>query len=281
MNKVIFLVIHLASLLAIWTGFSFTALCVCAAMYIVRMFAITAGYHRYFSHRSYKTSRIFQFILALLGASAAQKGPLWWAASHRHHHKYSDTEQDLHSPGLKGLWWAHMGWVLSKEADEADLTLVRDLKTYPELCLLEEYHYIPALLIIPVNYLLGVFLSSYYPSLETTPFQIMVWGAFVSTVILYHGTFAINSLAHVIGKRRFQTNDESKNSFLLAIITLGEGWHNNHHRYPGSERQGFYWWELDISHYILKLLAVFGIVWDLRTPPQRIYDEALRKPSGN
>lgn len=274
MNKVIFLLIHLASLLIIWTGFSYTALVVCLAMYLVRMFAITAGYHRYFSHRSYKTSRVFQFILALLGSSAAQKGPLWWAASHRHHHKHSDTELDLHSPGLKGLWWAHIGWVLSKEADEADLNLVRDLKAYPELCLLEKYHYIPALLIIPATYLLGVFLSSAYPNLGTTPSQILVWGSFVSTVILYHGTFAINSLAHIIGKKRFKTNDESKNSFLLAIITLGEGWHNNHHRYPGSERQGFYWWELDMSHYILRVLEAFGVVWDLRVPPQRIYDEA-------
>jgi len=276
MNKVIFVLIHVASLLTIWTGFSYTALTICLAMYCIRMFAITAGYHRYFSHRSYKTSRTFQFILALIGSSAAQKGPLWWAASHRHHHKFSDTEHDLHSPGLKGLWWAHIGWVLSNEADEADMTLVRDLKAYPELCLLEKYHYIPPLLIIPMTYLLGWVISSKYPQLGTTPLQILAWGGFFSTVVLYHGTFAINSLAHVIGKRRFKTNDESKNSFLLAIITLGEGWHNNHHRYPGSERQGFYWWELDISHYLLKILEVFGIVWDLRTPPQRIYDEARR-----
>jgi len=243
-------------------------------MYLIRMFAITAGYHRYFSHRSYKTSRTFQFILALIGSSAAQKGPLWWAASHRHHHKFSDTEHDLHSPGLKGLWWAHIGWVLSKKADEADMSLVRDLRAYPELCLLEKYHYVPALLIIPLTYLLGVVLSSKFPGLGTSPLQILAWGGFLSTVVLYHGTFAINSLAHIIGKRRFKTNDESKNSFLLAIITLGEGWHNNHHRYPGSERQGFYWWEIDMSHYLLRLLEVLGVVWDLRTPPQRIYEEA-------
>ncbi len=272
--------IHLASLLTIWTGFSYTALTVCVALYLIRMFAITAGYHRYFSHRSYKTTRIFQFILAFVGASAAQKGPLWWAASHRHHHKFSDTEHDLHSPGLKGLWWAHIGWVLSKEADEADMSLVRDLKAYPELCLLERYHYIPALLIIPMTYLLGMFLTSTYPELGTTPLQILAWGGFFSTVILYHGTFAINSLAHIIGNRRFKTNDESKNSFLLAIITLGEGWHNNHHRYPGSERQGFYWWELDVSHYLLRLLEVVGVVWDLRVPPKRIYDEARGMVSG-
>jgi stearoyl-CoA desaturase (Delta-9 desaturase) len=276
MNKVFFLIIHLASLLAIVTGVSPVAFAVCLALYLIRMFGITAGYHRYFSHRSFKTSRTFQFLFAVLGSSAAQKGPLWWAASHRHHHKHSDTEEDLHSPGLKGLWWAHVGWVLSKKADEADLNLVRDLSAFPELRLLERFHYIPALLILPTTYFLGVALNAAYPGLGTSGFQMLVWGGLISTVLLYHGTFAINSLAHIVGKKRFNTNDESKNSFILALITLGEGWHNNHHRYPGSERQGFYWWELDISHYVLQLLAMFGLVWDLRKPPQRIYDEAKR-----
>lgn len=273
MNKLLFVMIHLACLLTIWTGVSLTAVVVCVLCYFVRMFAITAGYHRYFSHRSYRTGRVFQFLLALIGASSAQKGPLWWAASHRRHHRHSDTEHDLHSPGLRGLWWAHVGWVLSPEADRADLTTVKDLTAFPELRFLERYHFVPPLLLLGGSYLLGVFLSS-FPALNTTPMQIVAWGAFVSTVLLYHGTFAINSLAHTLGKQRYSTGDQSKNSFLLAIFTLGEGWHNNHHRYPGSERQGFFWWELDITHYVLTLLSKVGVVWELREPPARIYEEA-------
>jgi stearoyl-CoA desaturase (delta-9 desaturase) len=216
--------------------------------------------------------------MATLAASSAQKGPLWWAASHRHHHKHSDTEEDLHSPGIRGLWWAHAGWVLSDEYDDADLTLVKDLSAYPELRFLDTYHYIPPLLFVAFTYVLGLLLSSIFPQLHTTPMQIVVWGALVSTVCLYHGTFAINSLAHVLGTKRFKTEDESRNSLFLALITLGEGWHNNHHRYPGSERQGFYWWEIDVSHYVLTLLSKFGIVWNLRTPPARIYAEAKEHP---
>jgi len=276
LNKSFFVVIHLGCFLIIWTGVSAVALAVALSLYLIRMFAITAGYHRLFSHRSYSTSRAFQFVLAVLGSSAAQKGPLWWAASHRHHHKHSDTEEDIHSPGLHGLWWAHAGWVLSSENDEADLTTVKDLTKFPELVLLERFHFVPPLILLACCYLLGVLLALYYPQLGTNGFQMAVVGALLSTVLLYHGTFVINSLSHMMGKQRFATGDESKNSLILAIITLGEGWHNNHHRYPGSERQGFYWWELDISHYVLVLLSKLGLVWNLRTPPKRIYEEGAK-----
>jgi stearoyl-CoA desaturase (delta-9 desaturase) len=278
MNKLFFILIHLGALLVIWCGVSVTAVLICLGFYFIRMFAITAGYHRLFSHRSYKTSRWFQFVLAFIGATSAQKGPLWWAASHRHHHRHSDTEHDIHSPGTHGIWWAHIGWVLSKDHDQADLKTVADLARYPELRLLEEYHYIPPLIFLGFTYLLGGALNTFYPQLGTSALQMMVWGALISTVFLYHGTFAINSLAHILGTKRFITNDQSRNSFLLALVTLGEGWHNNHHRYPGSARQGFYWWEIDISHYILKLLEFLGIVWDLREPPARIYEEARNRP---
>lgn len=285
MNKVIFVLIHLSCFLVIWSGVSPIAAAVCALAYFVRMFAITAGYHRLFSHRTYQTSRVFQFLMAFCGASSAQKGPLWWAASHRHHHRHSDTEEDLHSPGLHGIWWAHVGWVLSKERDEADLSLVQDLCAYPELLWLEKYHYVPPLLLMGAAYLFGMGLNAAFPGLHTSGLQMMVWGALISTVFLYHGTFAINSLAHILGNKRFKTGDESRNSLLLALVTLGEGWHNNHHRYPGSERQGFYWWEIDVSHYLLVLLSKFGLVWNLRKPPARIYEEAklglVRPPSAS
>jgi stearoyl-CoA desaturase (delta-9 desaturase) len=269
-----FWAIHLGCFGVIWVGYSWTAVAVCAALYIARMFGITGVYHRYFSHRSYKTSRWFQFLLAFLGATSVQKGPIWWASHHRHHHQHSDTEEDIHPPRIYGLWWAHVGWVLSTQFIETRWELVKDLMRFPELRLLDKYHILPPIALGAGLYALGYFLEATYPALGTSASQLFVWGFCISTTLLYHGTFCINSLAHLIGKPRFKTGDDSKNSLILALITLGEGWHNNHHRYPGSERQGFYWWEIDISHYILRALSWCGLVWELREPPARIYEEA-------
>lgn len=266
--------VHLACLAALWVGVSWTAVAVCVALYIIRMFAITGGYHRYFSHRSYKTSRVFQFILGWLGCSSAQKGPIWWASNHRHHHKYSDTPEDLHSPRLNGLWWSHVGWVLSTKYLKARDDLIKDFSKFPEIRFLENYHLLPPIVLAVGVYLLGVYLGVNHPELNTNGAQMLVWGFFISTTLLYHGTFLVNSATHMVGKKRFKTSDDSRNSLIIALLTMGEGWHNNHHRYPGSERQGFYWWEIDMSHYILKMLSWFRIVWDLRVPPERIYDEA-------
>ena len=275
-----FIIIHLACILVIWAGFSWTALIALLVTYAVRMFGITAGYHRYFSHRTFKTSRFFQFILAWIGASTAQKGPLWWAANHRHHHKYSDKEEDIHSPKQDGFWWSHVGWILSDVYKDTNLKYVKDLAKFPELKLLNRFHLIPPIVMGVSMFLLGWALQVYFPSLNTSGFQMLVWGFIVSTVMVYHGTFLVNSLTHVFGRKRFETGDDSRNSFWIALITLGEGWHNNHHRFPSSERQGFYWWELDISHYTLRVLSWFNIVWDLRTPPKRVYAESrVKKPS--
>jgi stearoyl-CoA desaturase (delta-9 desaturase) len=269
----LFWLVHLACCLAFFVGFSWVALAVCLALYVVRMFAITGVYHRYFSHRSYQTSRWFQFVLAFLGTTAAQKGPIWWASHHRHHHRHSDTEEDIHSPIVHGLYFSHVGWVLCSQFVEPRLELVKDLTKFPELMSLEKY-YIPPVLLAFGTFFLGDYLAVAYPQLGTNGFQMLVWGFFISTVLLYHGTFCINSLTHLIGKRRFPSTDSSRNHWLLALITLGEGWHNNHHYYPGSERQGFYWWEIDISHYILVGLSWMGLVWDLRVPPPRVYQMA-------
>jgi stearoyl-CoA desaturase (Delta-9 desaturase) len=274
LKQAVFWLIHLGCLLALWTGVSWTAVIVCAALYFIRMFAITGAYHRYFSHRSYKTSRAFQFVLGYLGCMSAQKGPIWWASHHRHHHKHSDTPEDVHPPLIYGLWWAHVGWVLSTHYIKPRLELVRDLAEFPELRWLDRNHLVAPVSLIVVLVALGWFLEAYAPSLGTTAGQLFVWGFCISTTLVYHGTFMINSAAHLFGSRRFDTSDESRNSLILALITLGEGWHNNHHRYPGSERQGFYWWEIDISHYILRGLEKLGLVWDLRSPPERIYEEA-------
>ena len=266
-----FLCMHLACILPIWTGVSPAAVVVCLILYTVRMFGITAGYHRYFSHRSYETSRAFQFVLGCLGTMAAQKGPLWWAAHHRRHHRYSDTVEDVHSPVVRGFWWSHVGWFLCRKYEKTDVQLIRDFVRYPELQFLNRFHALPPIALASFTLALGGFLRVLAPGMNTSATQVLVWGFFISTILVYHGTFAVNSLAHVIGRRRFRTKDHSRNSLLIALITFGEGWHNNHHYAPSSERQGFYWWEIDVSHCILKALSWCGLVWDLQGPPSRAY----------
>lgn len=252
-----FVLIHLAVLGIFWTGVTTTAVVMCVVLYVVRMWALTAGFHRYFSHRSFKTSRVFQFIMAFLAQTSAQRGVLWWSAIHRHHHRHSDTPQDVHSPRHAGFWVSHVGWIFHRQKGKADYSTVQDLAKYPELRLLDKHPYVPA-------FLLGVacFLFAGWSGLFV--------GFILSTVILYHAVFAINSLAHVVGKQRYITGDDSRNNWWLALITLGEGWHNNHHHYQSSTRQGFFWWEVDFSYYVLKVLSWFGIVWDLRAPPEAL-----------
>ena len=263
-----FLLMHAACLLVIWSGVSWVALYTCIGLYLLRTFGITAGYHRYFSHRTYQTSRWFQFLLALLGTSAAQQGPLWWAAHHRYHHKFSDTHDDVHSPSIQGFWWAHVGWILAPENHKPKYDMVRDLTRFPELLFLDKFYVLPPLALAVSLWVSGIVLTSYLPALKTSGFQLLVWGFFVGTVLLYHSTFSVNSLTHIFGRRRFETKDNSRNCWPIALITMGEGWHNNHHFYPSSERHGFRWWEIDISHYVLRLLCWMRIVWDLRSPPK-------------
>jgi len=252
-----FVLVHLACLGAIWTGVTTQALVAAAALYAIRMFAVTGGYHRYFSHRSYKTSRVGQFVIAFLCQTSAQRGVVWWSAIHRHHHLHSDTEHDVHSPRHHGFLYSHVGWIFNPSSWKPDYGTVRDLTKYPELVLLDRFTYLPAFTLG-----FGMWLWGGWPML--------VVGFFWSTVALYHGTFFINSLAHVHGSQRYLTGDDSRNSLFLALITFGEGWHNNHHHYQSSTRQGFKWWEIDITYYILKALSWTGLVWDLRAPPKAI-----------
>lgn len=262
-----FLFIHAVCLTAFWTGVSVPALIACLVLYWIRMFGITAGYHRYFSHASFKTSRAFQFILGLLGATALQRGPLWWASLHRHHHAHSDDEDDIHSPVRHGFFWAHMGWMMCRKYEETRWDLIKSFARFPELVWLNRNFRAAGLGLGAAIYAFGWFVETQLPSWQTTRWQMLVWGWVISTVLLYHGTFTINSLSHVWGSRRYRTNDGSRNNPWLAIITLGEGWHNNHHYYPSSVRMGFRWWEFDQSYYVLWLLEKLGIVWDLKKPP--------------
>ena len=248
--------VHLAAILgAVWF-WSWGGLALALGSYFVRMVVVTAAYHRYFSHRAFKTSRAFQFLLALGAQTAGERGVIWWASHHRWHHKYSDTPRDVHSARLRGFWYAHVGWVLSSNWNETDTTMVKDLERFPELRFLNR----GSMEVVPMVALGLAFLL-------LGGLHAFVWGFLVSSVLLWHGTFSINSLAHLVGRRRYETSDDSRNSFWLAVATTGEGWHNNHHLYPTSARQGFRWWEIDVTYYVLWMLARLGIVWDLRRPP--------------
>jgi stearoyl-CoA desaturase (delta-9 desaturase) len=252
-----FLTVHLICLAVIWVGWSWIAVATAVAMYLIRMFAITGFYHRYFSHKTFKTSRPFQFVLALLGNSAMQRGPLWWAANHRQHHVHSDGEKDIHSPVQHGFWWSHLGWIT-------------DLARFPELRFLDRFDVLVPAALGTAMFALGAALNRMAPELGTSGPQMLIWGFFISTVVLAHATFSINSLTHMFGWKRYPTDDESRNNFWLALITLGEGWHNNHHYYPTATRQGFFWWEIDFTYYGLLLLEQFGLIWELKPVPERV-----------
>jgi len=261
-----FVLIHLGCAAAIWSGITWQAVVICVALYWLRMFAIGAGYHRYFSHRSYSAGRVFQFILAVLAQSSAQKSILWWAAKHRHHHLHSDTSRDVHSPRHKGFIYSHVGWIFARQHDTTDLVKVADFASFPELRWLHKFEVLPAVAIAVLCFLIAGWSG-------------LIVGFLWSTVLLYHATFCINSLAHVHGRKRYVTGDDSRNNWLLAFFTMGEGWHNNHHAYQSSVRQGFRWWEIDVTFYILKALSWLGIVWDLKTPTEQVMRNEQRLAS--
>ena len=265
-----FVLIHLACFALFWVGYSHFALFFAIALYAVRMFAITGFYHRYFAHKAFQTSRLGQFIFAVIGATAVQRGPLWWAAHHRNHHAHSDEETDAHSPVQHGFLWSHIGWFLSRANFSTHFDRVKELAKFPELRFIDRFD-----VIVPIIFALGIFglgelLASNAPRLHTDGWQLLVWGFVISTVTLYHATFSVNSLAHVWGKRRYMTRDHSRNNLVIALFTLGEGWHNNHHHYPGSASQGFYWWEIDFTYYGLRVLEALGLIWNLRKVPVAI-----------
>jgi len=272
-----FIGMHLACLAVIWVGWSPVAVLVAVLAYFVRMFAITGFYHRYFSHRSFKTSRVGQFIFGVIGATAVQRGPVWWAAHHRHHHAYSDKPEDVHSPAQHGFVRSHMGWFLTARGFRPDLRRVRDLLQFPELQWLDRFDIVVPVLFAVGMFGLGAILDCFAPDLGTSAGQMLIWGFFISTVACYHGTYTINSLSHVFGRQRYKTGDTSRNNWLLALVTLGEGWHNNHHHFPSSTRQGFYWWEIDITYYILKVMSWLGIIWDLKPVPTSVRDHSARR----
>lgn len=267
-----FIILHLIPVLGFWTGATMFDWMLCIALYFVRMFWVTGGYHRYFAHRSYQTSRFFQFIIAFMAQTSLQKGALWWASHHRVHHRTSDTPKDPHSMKLYGFWYSHIGWIMGPDYKITDYKIINDYAKYPELVWLNKYHLIPPFMLALGVWMVGAVVNTGgLENMFTLPgLSSLVIGFFLSTVILYHGTFSINSIMHKFGNQRYASNDESKNNLLLALITLGEGWHNNHHYYEVAARQGFFWWEIDITFYILKVFSWFGLVWDLKGVPNHI-----------
>ncbi|HEX4045220.1 MAG TPA: acyl-CoA desaturase [Gammaproteobacteria bacterium] len=277
LRAVPFILLNLGCVLVFWVGFSWTAVTVALVLYFVRLFSIGAFYHRYFSHKTYQTNRFWQCVFAVLAVSSAQRGPLWWAAHHRQHHLSADQVEDAHSPVQHGLLWSHIGWFLSKKHYHYNPARVKDLARFPELVFLEKYdNLIPMLLLIGLL-VSGMLLQIFMPELGTNAAQMAVWGFCISTIALFHTTVSINSLSHIFGKKRFATKDNSRNHFLLALLTLGEGWHNNHHHYPATARQGFMWWEIDITYYLLKLLEKCGIIWNVKGLPASVLRELQQK----
>ncbi len=254
----VFILVHFSILAVIWTGVTGASVAICIALYVIHMWSVTAGYHRYFSHKSFSTSRVFQFILAWLAQSTTQKGVLWWANHHRLHHLNSDTESDTHSPRQKGFFYSHVGWIFDpNNIAEQKYTMVKDFERFPELVWLDKHDLLPTMLLGVIVFLLAGWSG-------------LVVGFLFSRVLVWNATYTINSLSHVYGSQRYNTGDDSRNNFWLALLTFGEGWHNNHHYYASSARQGFFWWEIDITYYILKMLSWFGIVWDIKVPSEEI-----------
>ena len=262
-----FIAMHLACIAVLWVGVSPIAVWVAVALYAVRMFALTGFYHRYFSHRTFRTSRAVQFVFAVIGASCVQRGPLWWAAHHRNHHRNADTALDPHSPSLRGFLWSHAGWFLTPHGFRTDWSRIPDLAKFPELRWLDRYDTLVPVVLAALLYGLGALLEHTQPQLGTSGWQMLVWGFFISTVVLFHATVTINSFAHRFGTRRFETKDDSRNNVWLALITFGEGWHNNHHFFPGTVRQGFRWWEVDVTWYLLRVMSALGLVHGLKPIP--------------
>lgn len=264
-----FILLHLACLTVFWVGYSTTALLAMVSAYAVRMFAITGFYHRYFSHKTFKARPWVESVFAFIGAASAQRGPLWWAAHHRNHHRFSDTERDLHSP-RHGFWRSHMTWFLNQDAFDTDYDVIRDYAKRPFLRWLNRFDVVAPVTLAVFMYLLGAALERWAPELGTSGMQLLVWGFVLSTVLLFHVTVSINSVAHVWGRRRYPTADESRNNALLALLTLGEGWHNNHHHYPNSVRQGFFWWEIDLTYWLLRLMQLLRLTWNLKPVPLHV-----------
>jgi stearoyl-CoA desaturase (delta-9 desaturase) len=260
----IFWSIQASALLVFFVPFSWALVGLWAASHFIRAVGLTLAFHRYFAHRSFQMNRIARFVWAFIGTAAMQKGPLWWAGHHVNHHRYADRDGDPHSPAISGFYYAHIGWFLNDtKHDRLPLTnpVVRDFSKAPEIAWLERCYWAP-----PLMFGAALFLIGGWPW--------FIWGFAAPTMTLAHATFAINTVNHLWGSRRFETHDDSRNNAVTAFFSAGEGWHNNHHRYQRAARNGFYWWEVDITWYVIRAMAAAGLAWNIQAVPSRIYAEA-------
>ena len=244
-----------------------------AGMYSLSMLGIGVGYHRLVSHRSFETFRAVRVIFAILGSMAGQGPVLYWAATHRRHHKYSDHVGDPHSPhlhgeGLRGLvlglWHAHMGWLFVHEVTDWG-HYIPDLLRDKALFAVNRLYFLWVLLGLALPAGLGfLFIGTWQGILEG-----FLWGGLVHIFFDHHVTWSVNSICHVYGNRPFQTTDESRNNIWMALPSLGEGWHNNHHAFPSSAFHGLKWWQIDLNGLTIRLLKVVGLAWNVKVPLEK------------
>ena len=250
---------HVLALVALWF-FSWQNLAVALVLHWMAVgFGISLGYHRLHTHRGFKTSKTFEYFLAICGTLTLEGGPIFWVATHRKHHQLSDQDGDPHSP-REGGFWAHMGWILFGDTHHNNTELMGryapDLNRDRFYRWLNSYHWVPLTT-------LGLIL------LATGGWSMVLWGIFLRVVVGLHGTWLVNSATHMWGTRRFETRDDSRNSWWVALLTFGEGWHNNHHAHPVSARHGLAWYEFDISWITLKFFNAIGVVSDLKVAKVR------------
>jgi stearoyl-CoA desaturase (delta-9 desaturase) len=263
-SMVVFWTVQASALLVFAVPFAWPLVALWAASHFLRAIGLTLAFHRYFAHRAFQMSRPARFLWTLIGTAAMQKGPLWWAGHHINHHRFADREGDPHSPAVSGFYYAHIGWFLNDARHDrlaATNPVVRDFSSAPEIVWLERYHFVP-----PLALAVAMFLAGGWPWL--------IWGFCLPTMTLAHATFAINTINHMFGSRRFETRDASRNNVFTAVFAAGEGWHNNHHRYQRAARNGFYWWEFDPTWYVIRAMKAVGLAWDVQVVPTRIYEEA-------
>jgi stearoyl-CoA desaturase (delta-9 desaturase) len=261
-------------------GFSWTDLGLLLGMYFFTALGITVGFHRLFVHRSFETYMWMKFIWAVLGSMAVQGSLFQWVGLHRRHHQYSDTPDDPHSPQhsgrgvlglLLGFWHAHIGWFFEASPPDMDryiqdLSRSRTLRVANRLFLL----WVALGLVIPA--VLGGVITLSWPGVWTG----LIWGGLVRVFLVHHVTWSVNSACHLWGFRPFESDDESRNNFVFGILALGEGWHNTHHAFPTSARHGLRWWQIDISYWVIRTLALVRLAWNLKLPTKESQKEGRR-----
>ena len=269
-SVIVFALMHLLALGIFFVPFSWKAFWVFFALqWITGGLGICLCYHRLLTHRSFKLWKPLEYALAVCACLAFQNGPIKWVATHRVHHANSDREGDPHSP-TKGFWWAHMGWLFS--FDETFDTYEKYRTYAPDLANDPVYRFLNSTFVI-YQVILGIVLYAW----GGLPF--VIWGIFFRTVFMWHCTWLVNSAAHTWGYRTWAVEDKSTNNWWVALLTYGEGWHNNHHAFPRSAAHGLKWWELDLTYFTVRALTAVGLASDIQLPSLEQKERMVRPPA--